>query len=50
LLPTPWYFEWSVDDWTAYLAEFALGVSIVLAALCVRHGSAALRSVRMRRS
>ncbi len=50
LLPAPWYFEWSVDDWAAYVAEFALGVSIVLATLCLRHGPTALRSVRMRRS
>ena len=25
LLPAPLYFEWSVDDWAPYVAEFALG-------------------------
>lgn len=32
LLPTPLYFEWSVDSWTAYLVESACGVAIIIVA------------------
>lgn len=33
LAPPPLYFKWGVDDWTPYIAEAALGVAIILAAI-----------------
>jgi hypothetical protein len=36
LLPPPLYFRWGVNDWTPYLAESAVGIVIVVIALC-RH-------------
>lgn len=36
LAPPPLYFEWGVDDWRPYIAESALGLTIMLAALWQR--------------
>jgi hypothetical protein len=36
LLPSPLYFSWAVDHWTAYWAEAAVGVSVLLAGLTRR--------------
>ena len=33
LTPPPLYFEWGVDDWRPYIAESALGLTIMFAAL-----------------
>jgi hypothetical protein len=32
LLPSPLYFKWGVDNWTAYLVECACGIAVMIAA------------------
>jgi hypothetical protein len=40
LLPSPLYFAWGVDDWTPYVVEAAVGVSVLLVALLRAMGRA----------
>lgn len=49
LMPSPLYFTWGVDDWTAYLAELACGVAIVAVALWRRPWQAAVFTRREER-
>jgi len=43
LLPAPLYFSWGVPDWTPYLGESMVGITIVLAALWRRRSRAPTR-------